>query len=63
MIYEPQHDKTNKTPVRPAKTQNSLGNRPIWSVFAVRMKKHWVLSYIYSLSHHEYSETGQMLAL
>ena len=31
--------------VRPAKTQISLGIRPVWSVFAVRMKKAWVLSY------------------
>ena len=31
--------------VRPAKTQISLGIRPVWSVFTVRMKKAWVLSY------------------
>ena len=31
--------------VRPAKTQISLGIWPVWSVFAVRMKKAWVLSY------------------
>ena len=31
--------------LRPAKTQISLGIRPVWSVFAVRMKKAWVLSY------------------
>ena len=30
-------------PVRPAKTQISLGIRPVWSVFAVRLKKAWVL--------------------
>ena len=29
--YEPRHDKTNKASVRPAKTQISLGNRPVWS--------------------------------
>ena len=29
--YEPRHDKTNKLSVRPAKTQISLGIRPIWS--------------------------------
>ena len=29
--YEPRHDKTNKMSVRPAKTQISLGNRPVWS--------------------------------
>ena len=30
-VYEPRHDKTNKMSVRPAKTQNSLGIRPVWS--------------------------------
>ena len=29
--YELRHDKTNKTSVRPAKTQMSLGIRPVWS--------------------------------
>ena len=29
--YEPSHDKTNKMTVRPAKTQISLGIRPVWS--------------------------------
>ena len=42
--YEPPHDKTNKMTLRPAKTQISLGIRPVWSVFAVRMKQAWVLS-------------------
>ena len=42
---EPRHDKTNKVSVRPAKTQISLGIRPVWSVFAVRMKKPWALTY------------------
>ena len=27
--YEPRHDKTNKMAVRPAKTQISLGIRPV----------------------------------
>ena len=35
--YEPPHDKTNNVAVRPAKTQISLGIRPVWSLFAVRM--------------------------
>ena len=30
-VYEPRHDKTNKMSVRPAKTQISLGIRPVWS--------------------------------
>ena len=28
-IFEPRHDKTNKVSVRPAKTQISLGIRPV----------------------------------
>ena len=31
LIYEPRHDKTNNVDVRPAKTQISLGIRPVWS--------------------------------
>ena len=30
-LCEPRHDKTNKVTVRPAKTQISLGIRPVWS--------------------------------
>ena len=33
--WEPPHDKTNKMTVRQAKTQISLGIRPVWSVFTV----------------------------
>ena len=29
--YEPHHDKTNKISLHPAKTQISLGIRPVWS--------------------------------
>ena len=36
-VYEPQHDKTNKVTVRPAKTQISLGICPVWSEFTVRL--------------------------
>ena len=43
--FKPYRDETNKVAVRPAKTQISLGIRPVWSVFAVRMKETWVLSY------------------
>ena len=42
---EPEHVKTNKMTVRPTKTQISQGICPVWSVFTVRMKKAWVLSY------------------
>ena len=37
--------KPTKWHVCPVKTQISLGMHPVWSVFAVRMKKAWVLSY------------------
>ena len=30
-LFEPPHDKTNKMSMRPAKTQISLGIRPVWS--------------------------------
>ena len=30
-LHEPRHDKTNKVTVRPAKTQISVGIRPVWS--------------------------------
>ena len=49
IINEPRHDKTKKMAVRPAKTQISLGIHPLWSVFAVRMKKPWILSYPFSI--------------
>ena len=48
VISEPSHDKTNKMTVRPAKTQISLGIRPVWSessLFAWRklgsLATHW----------------------
>ena len=37
--------KPTKWPVRPAKTQISLGIHPVGSVFPEYMKKPWVLSY------------------
>ena len=50
-LFEPPHDKTNKWHVRPAKTQISLGIRPVWSessLFAWRkhgsLATHWVHS-------------------
>ena len=33
--FEPRYDKTNKMSVRPAKTQISLGIRPVWSEFSL----------------------------
>ena len=49
--HEPQHDKTNKVTVRPAKTQISLGIRPVWSESSLSawrnlgsLATHWVHS-------------------
>ena len=51
--YEPRHDKTNKMSVRPAKTQISLGIRPVWSeswlcahwVAKADLSLHWAPTY------------------
>ena len=52
--------KPTKWHVRPAKTQISLGRClgicPVWSVFAVRVKKPWVLSYQMSAQRSHWSE-------
>ena len=49
--YEPRHDTTNNVAVRPAKTQISLGIRPVWSESSLSAWKnlwslatHWVHS-------------------
>ena len=39
---------TKPTKWHPAKSKISLGICPVWSVFAVRMKKAWVLIYLLS---------------
>ena len=61
--FEPPRDKTNKMTVRPAKTQISLGIRPVWSVSSLSawrklgsLATHW--------AHSEDSDqTGQMSRL
>ena len=42
-ICEPRHDKTSKMTVRPAKTQISLGIRPVWSESS--LCAHWVAKF------------------
>ena len=45
-IYEPPHDKTNKMICAPSEDSDQPGHLPsLIRVFAVRMKKAWVLSY------------------
>ena len=44
--YEPKHDKTNKITLCPVKpTQIRLDILPFWPVFAVSVKKPWILRY------------------
>ena len=38
--FEPRHDKTNKVNGRPAKTQISLGIRPVWSESSLSAWRH-----------------------
>ena len=60
---EPRHDKTNKMSVCPAKTHISLGIRPVWSVFVVRMKKAWVLSYPLSAQRRLWSDWADAMLI
>ena len=51
--------KPTKWHVRPAKTQISLGIRPVWSVFTVCMKKPWFLATHWAHSE-DSDQTGQI---
>ena len=42
ITFEPPHDKTNKMSVRPAKTQISLGIRPVWSESSLCVCAQWM---------------------
>ena len=53
---EPRHDKTNKVTVRPAKTDQPGHSPSLIRVFAVRMKKAWVLSYPLSAQQRLWSD-------
>ena len=48
--------KPTKWSVRPAKTQISLGFCPVWSVFAIRMKKAWIPNYPLSAQRRLWSD-------
>ena len=59
-VFEPRHDKTNKMAVRPAKTQISLGIRPVWSESSLCAQ--WVakdLSFLHADSK-DSDQTGRM---
>ena len=60
LLCEPRHNKTNKMSMRPAKTQISLGIRPVWSessLSAWRKLGSWAIHW----AHYEDSDqTGRM---
>ena len=58
--YEPPHDKTNKMSVRPAKTQISLGIRPVWS--ETSLSAWWKLGSIATHRAHseDFGQTGRI---
>ena len=58
--YEPPHDKINKMSVHPAKTQISLGIRPVWSESSLSTQ--WVAkdpSFLHADSE-DSDQTGRM---
>ena len=56
-IYEPQHDKTNKMACPPSEDSDQPGHPPnLIRVFAVRMKKKWVLGYPLSAQRRLWSD-------
>ena len=58
--FEPPHDKTNNVAVRPAKTQISLGIRPVWSESSLCSK--WIAkdtSFLHADSE-DSDQTGRM---
>ena len=54
--------KPTKWHVRPAKTQISLGIRPVWSEFTVRLKKAIILSYPLSAQRRLWSDRADAQA-
>ena len=57
LVFEPPHDKTNKMACAPSKDSDQPGHPPsLIRVFAVRMKKAWVLSYPLSAQWRHWSD-------
>ena len=57
LIFEPQHDKTNKITCSPSEDSNQPGHPPsLIRVFSVRMKKHWSLCYLLSIQQKPWSD-------
>ena len=58
--FEPPHDKTNKMTVRTAKTQISLGIRPVWSVSSLSTWRKLGSLAIHWAHSEDYDQTGRM---
>ena len=57
LSFEPAHDKTNKVACVPSEDSDQPGNPPrLIKVFAVHMKKAWVLSYPLSIKQKLWSD-------
>ena len=63
-IYEPPHVKTNKIECAPSEDSDQPGHLPsLTRVFAVRMKKAWVLSYPMSAQRRPESSLGAHVSM
>ena len=59
-ILEPRHDKTNNVVVRPAKTQISLGIRPVWSESSLFAWRHLGSLATYRAHSEDSDQTGRI---
>ena len=60
MVFQPRLDKTNKMSVRPAKTQISLGIRPVWSESSLSAWRKLGSLAIHSAHSEDSDQTGWM---
>ena len=59
-LFEPPHDKTNKVAVRAAKTQISLGIRPVWSESLLSAWRHLGSLATHWAQSEDSDQTGRM---
>ena len=60
MTNDPRHDKTNKVSMRPAKTQISLGIRPVWSESSLSAWRNFGLLATHWAHSEDSDQTGRM---
>ena len=59
-LFEPRHDKSNKMSVRPAKTQISLGIRPVWSESSMSARRKLGSLATHKAHSEDCDQTGRM---